>query len=78
MHDFGCGSGSISDTGRNEAELIFMTLPGSDGELGVKWGHAQDEVEVVPDTVNEVLLHIVPGFLLSRSSLMQRSRKKKK
>lgn len=52
-------------------------LPGSDRELGVERRHAQDEVEVVPDAIDEVLLHVVPGFLLSRSSLMKKTNRGK-
>lgn len=58
-----------------ENGAAVMALPGSDGELGVEWRHAQDEVEVVPDAVHEVLFHVVPGFLLSRPRLVPLKKK---
>lgn len=40
-------------------------LAGADGELGVHRGHAEDDVEVVPDAVREELLHVVGRLLLT-------------
>jgi hypothetical protein len=44
-------------------------LSRADGELGVERRHAEDEVQVVAHTVDEVLLHVVlrllqPGAVL--------------